>query len=385
MTNNITFNGVISSGDTTSASPRRAAATAIFARHQYLYQRQHRHPGRGPGGRRHGIGLPTATNLALNGGVLQNHGQMTLFNWPLGTGAGAVQWTSSGGFSARNAALAVNIGGSSATLQWGQTTNFVANGNALLFGSNTSNNVVTFQNPIDLYCATGPQTVQVTAGAGGDYTVFTGVVSDSQANAGGGLVKTGNGTLILTATNTYAGPTTINAGALGADDGVGLPGTNLVLNGGVFQGNGAPNFTRPLGLGAGAVQWTAAGGFAARNGVLNVLINNDPVTPLQWGVTANFVAGGNALLFGSNTSNNEVNFRNPIDLNNAVQTVQVANGYSPTGGWAGDYALLLGRRQRHDRLRLRRPDQDRPRPLGAQRREHLQRHDDHHRRGLAGR
>ena len=175
---------------------------------------------------------------------------MTLFNWPLGTGAGAVQWTSSGGFSARNAALAVNIGGSSATLQWGQTTNFIANGNALLFGSNTSNNVVTFQNPIDLYCSSGPQTVQVTAGAGGDYTVFSGVVSDSQANAGGGLVKTGNGTLILTATNTYAGPTTISAGALGADDGVGLPGTNLVLNGGVFQGNGAPNFTRPLGLGA---------------------------------------------------------------------------------------------------------------------------------------
>ena len=91
------------------------------------------------------------------------------------------------------------------------------------------------------------------------------------------------------------------------------------------------------------MQWTAGGGFAARNGELTVNIGGSP-TPglLQWGVTANFVAGGNALLFGSNTSNNEVNFRNPIDLNNAVQTVQVANGYSPTGGWAGDYALLSG-------------------------------------------
>ena len=124
---------------------------------------------------------------------------------------------------------------------------------------------------------------------------------------------------------------------------MGLPGTNLVLNGGVFQGNGAPNFTRSLGLGAGAVQWSSSGGFAARNGELTVNIGNQsPPTLLQWGQTANFVANGNALLFGSNTSTSEVNFRNPIDLNSAVQTVQVASGYSPTGGWAGDYALLSG-------------------------------------------
>ncbi len=341
VTNNITFNGPISSVDSTSVVTKTGSATAVFAGTNTYTGNTIISAGALEADAT--VGLPTTTNLALNGGVLQNHGQMTLFNWPLGTGAGAVQWTSSGGFSAHNAALAVNIGGSSATLQWGQTTNFIANGSALLFGSNTSNNVVTFQNPIDLYCATGPQTVQVTAGAGGDYTVFSGVVSDSQANASGGLVKTGNGTLILTATNTYAGPTTIDAGALGADDGVGLPGTNLVLNGGVFQGNGAPNFTRPLGLGAGAVQWTSSGGFAARNGELTVNIGGaTPPTALTWGATGNFVASGTALLFGSNTSNNEVNFRNPIDLNNAVQTVQVANGYSPTGGWAGDYALLSG-------------------------------------------
>ncbi len=342
VSNNITFNGVIS-GNGDIALTKTGAGTAIFATTN-TYTSANTVIQGGVLEADATVGLPTTTNLGLNGGVLQNHGQMTLFNWPLGTGAGAVQWTSSGGFSARNAALAVNIGGSSATLQWGVTTNFVANGSALLFGSNTSNNVVTFQNPIDLYGTSGPQTVQVTAGAGGDYTVFSGVVSDSQAYAGGGLVKTGNGTLILTATNTFVGNTIIQGGALGADDGAGLPtATNLQLAGGVFQGNGAPNFTRSLGLGAGAVQWTAGGGFAARNGELTVNIGNQsPPTLLQWAYTAQFVAGGNALLFGSNTSTSEVNFTNPIDLNNAVRTVQVANGYSPTGGWAGDYALLSG-------------------------------------------
>ena len=78
---------------------------------------------------------------------------------------------------------------------------------------------------------------------------------------------TGDGTLELTASNTYTGTTTVSGGILRLSNS-GLAGcrggsSNLTLDGGVVE-LAAGDFTRSLGSGAGQVQFTAnGGGFAA--------------------------------------------------------------------------------------------------------------------------
>ena len=155
--------------------------------------------------------------------------------------------------------------------------------------------------------------------AAGGAIVVNGVISE--ASAGLGIIKTGGQTLVLTGSNTYTGVTEIQGGALRATDGFGLPtASNLKLNGGVLESSGT--FTRILGTIPGAVQWAGSGGFSAYGGVLTVNINNNAGT-LTWGGMPNFVASGNVLMFGSGGANNTVRFVNPLNLNGAVQTINV--------------------------------------------------------------
>lgn len=145
-------------------------------------------------------------------------------------------------------------------------------------------------------------------------TTATNITESNSIYGAGGLVKTGASTVNLTGQNTYQGPTTITAGVLQAQDGVGLSsGSNLVLNGAVFQSSGS--FTRSLGAGAGQVQWAAGanGGFAANGGPLTVTLSGAP-NPIQWDTPA-FVSGAGALLFGSASADDVVTFANNIDLN----------------------------------------------------------------------
>ena len=148
-----------------------------------------------------GVGLPAGKMLVLDGGVLQNNSAAT-FNHSLS----AFQWTANGGgFSAGNGAMTVNIGGGSATLNWGAG---VGNGimGTLKFGSATANYGVTFQNGINLNG--GSRTIEVD----GNTATLTGVVSDSVG--GGSLIKSGAGTLTLPVANTFAGNLTVGGGTL---------------------------------------------------------------------------------------------------------------------------------------------------------------------------
>jgi len=155
------------------------------------------------------------------------------FTNSLGTGTGQVRWFSAdGGFAARTGAATINIGGSGQTLTYG-ASNFIASGNKLIFGSETADNVVTFQNPLDLSGAT--QTVQVVdnVNSSSDAAVLAGVISN------GGLTKTGAGRLSLTANNTYTGLTTISGGTLS----IGAGGTAGAVAGGILN-NAALVFDR---------------------------------------------------------------------------------------------------------------------------------------------
>jgi len=184
-------------------------------------------------------GMGAAADFTREIGTTVNSTNRGKVNWGAGTPD-----RGSGGFSAFGSAASVNIGGSArpTTLQW-NSTNFVADGYALKFGSIKSNAVLNFLNPIQLNNGTGYQMreVNVVAGAGGDKTVFQGVISGT-SNAD--FVKTGTGILELTASNTYAGNTFIQAGKLLAGNSTGSAtgsGTVIVGNGATLGGTGIIN------------------------------------------------------------------------------------------------------------------------------------------------
>ena len=109
----------------------------------------------------------------MNGGTLESSGT---FSRSFGTGAGQIQWTgtSAAGFAASTAPLTVNLNGGTQIL-WGSTTGFSSTG-ALVFGSATALDVVTFANPIAINGAT--RTVTVTANA------LTAMLTDSSVMTG---------------------------------------------------------------------------------------------------------------------------------------------------------------------------------------------------------
>ena len=120
-----------------------------------------------------------------------------------------VRWTGSGGFAAWGGVRTVNLFGDSREVTWG-AGGFVPTAHELVFGYVTADGTVDFRNGINLGAAA--RTVHVANGTADRDAVMSGVLRST--NAAGGLIKTGAGALTLTAANTYAGPTTISAGAL---------------------------------------------------------------------------------------------------------------------------------------------------------------------------
>ncbi len=151
-----------------------------------------------------GVGLPAASFLSLNGGVLESNGVAT-FSRNIGvSGASNFQFTANGGgFSASGGQLTVNVGGAGAPLTWGSDIN-----GTLQFGSATASAKTLFQNGIALNSAN--RTINVNAGLGSDSAEISGAISGS----GVGLTKNGTGVLVLSGANTYDGGTTVNAGTL---------------------------------------------------------------------------------------------------------------------------------------------------------------------------
>jgi autotransporter-associated beta strand protein len=170
-----------------------------------------------------GDGLPTSSFLSLDGGVLQGYGTSSIiFSRGLGTSGTKLQFTANGGgFSAGQAPMTVNIGGAGALVSWGTSGNVIQG--TLKLGFTTAANVTTLANPIDLGSST--RTIQVVdnPSSGNDYAVLSKVISGT-----GGLTKTGDGKLRLSALNSYQGDTTVMNGVLEIAGGIHSNGTTLI-------------------------------------------------------------------------------------------------------------------------------------------------------------
>ncbi len=271
----------------------------------------------------HGQGLPSTSPLFLDdGGILESLSAVT-FSRTLGNGAGQVRLSGNSGFSASGGAMTVQLNGGTGPVTWG-TTNFIPGAGSFALGSFTANNLVDFQNALDLGGATRTILVYDNAAVLTDRARISGAISN------GGLTKDGSGVLELTGANTYTGPTAVVGGVLRANDGAGLPtGSALLLdNFGVIESIGAATFTRTVGTGAGQVEiGTSGGGFSASGGVMTVQLNGGTGT-VTWGSPG--LAG--PLVLGSAVSNNLVDFQNGINLDGGTLDIYANGGQARISG-----------------------------------------------------
>ena len=195
------------------------------------------------------VGLPTASLLQLRGGVFQSSGT---FNRAVSTAVGAVNWsTSSGGFAARGGVLALQLNGGTASLTWNGSS-FVSTGQSLIFGSSTADNLVDFQNGINLG-SSGTNTRTITVNDNPNSTTDRARISGNLTTTGGtqSVLKNGAGILELTGSNSYSGTTTVSAGTLLINNtaGSGAGSGPVMVNGGKLGGTGS--FTGALSVNAG--------------------------------------------------------------------------------------------------------------------------------------
>lgn len=280
----------------------------------------------------HANAIPAASNLTISG---NGHLQLAVADYAanLGTGAGQVQFTTTaGGFSASNGTWKVTLNGG-AGLTWG-AGNFIASGNNFILSDDSSaDGTVDFTNPINL--AGAARTVATRAGAADIDAKLSGVISG--AGSGSSFVKNQQGTLELSAANTYEGPTQIANGVLlltnqnsipGGVTGGNIANINLSGNNGVVA-LGANDFTSGIGTGAGQVQFGSGVnvGFAAYGANRNVNLGGAS-QQVVW--SGGFISG--KFLVGTSGADATVIFQNPIDLNGAARTFLTRNGHAPIAG-----------------------------------------------------
>jgi autotransporter-associated beta strand protein len=175
--------------------------------------------------------------ISLNGGVLELTSPSSL-TLSLGSGTGQIQVTGgTSGFSANGLPITVTLNSdATSVVQWGSANFSPA---ALVLEASTADSPIEFQNPIDLNGAA--RTVLVATST----ATLSGVLSSS--STAGGLIKTGEGTLILTGINTYQGGTTVNSGTLILNSSLAIAdGTNLTVGrGSPFHAAAVPSAEAP--------------------------------------------------------------------------------------------------------------------------------------------
>lgn len=253
-----------------------------------------------------------AGSLIFNGGILQY----------TGTTGTIYQTTQTPGVSIdRLFTLAGNGTIDSSGSYGAPTLNRAANQATLIFNN---------YSPV-AFSGTGTRTLTLQGDSTGDNQINLQLINNPNANEALSLTKTGGGLWILGNTNnTYTGTTSINAGALRAQDGTSLPtASNLFLNGGVFESSGT--FSRGLGTGSGQFRFLASGNTGFSSGESKLTVDWTGLGTPVWGTTANFLGTG-SLVLNSGTSLADVEVTGNFSLGSgdgaaaSFPTVTTSNG-----------------------------------------------------------
>jgi autotransporter-associated beta strand protein len=157
--------------------------------------------------------------------------------------------------------------------------------------------------------------------------------------SGDGQVQAIGGVATLAGSNTYIGETLIENSRITLATAAALSaGSNLRFNGGNAFLNLATDFTRPLGIAAGQVQWTSGGGFGSVGAPRTVNIGG-AAAALTFGAP-NFIAdnGDFALQLGSTQSTHTTTLVNPLVL----PTAAVSYNLRAENGTAGIDGIFSG-------------------------------------------
>ncbi|MSU56718.1 MAG: hypothetical protein EXS35_00800 [Pedosphaera sp.] len=285
-------------------------------------------------------------NLNLNGGVLGLG--VADFTRSLGTGNGQVQFGGSGGFAAYTADRNVNLGGAAAAVTWGSGS-FVPTGSTLILGASDADKTVTFQNPIS-FANTG-RTIQVDDGSASVDAVLSGILSSSGSS--GGFTKTGNGTLSLTAVNTYTGPTTINAGTVQADNASAFGTSAITVNSATLKINNVSITADNLTLNNGATLLGTGAGASYSKSSYPSIASGASVT-FSTSASTDVLSISSAIRNGNSSS---------LITVNGPGTVAVSSGATAADAFAGSWKITAGTLRLTDANALGNPGSTSQRPI----------------------
>ena len=208
-----------------------------------------------------GIMEKVGNNTTILTGTNSGSGRVTIAGGTLQIGNGGTTGTLGTGNITNNATLAFNrsdtltvsalISGSGGVAQWGGGTTVLSRANTYSGGTTISagtlsvsadNNLgaagggITFSNSSTLQTTstfTTGRAIGITRVGTLETAAGTTLTVDGVVSGAGALAKSGDGTAVLTAANTYAGGTRINAGTLSisAADQLGAAGTGITYNG----------------------------------------------------------------------------------------------------------------------------------------------------------
>lgn len=256
--------------------------------------------------------------ITFNGGVIGLGADNFLRPLAAANTIGAATFSGAGGWSAHGANRAVNLGGAVAAVTWA-TANTGLNGQTLILGSNTATHTVDFQNPLNLGTAT--RTVRVDDGAADVDGALSGILS---SGSNGSLSKTGTGTLVLSAANTYSGTTAISAGTLLINGNQsGATGTVSVTGSGILGGTGTIG---------GAVSVTSASAKIApgiTTGILTTLGNVNIGGDLEIDINDSLTIKNDTLAVGGN-----------LDVGSAILNLNVTGAPTQSAYVIATYATL---------------------------------------------
>ena len=255
-----------------------------------------------------------------------------------------------GGFGAVGSDATVSI--TDASLRWG-SGNFNQGGETFILSSVTSTHKVTFLSDIDLGLNTPTRTIEVRNGAALIDGQISGVLKNASVSSAGSIIKTGEGTLELSAINTYTGSTTVNAGTLlltgtlasasavtinsggkfSVGSGVNLSNEVTVNEGGRIGGSGTYSDASGIVLGSGAI---AAPGDSPGNTVYATDLTFQDEAIFEWELGAYGVnAGVDSDLITSSGAGNIITF----DSGSFLTLAFLGPVISPDGPGTGDFWL----------------------------------------------